>query len=218
LIGKLQPFNLTEYKRVVQLDSDMLVLDSIDDLMTLHLDGDKHVFAASHACVCNPHNKPSYPANFVPSNCAYTFQHSKPDEAQTKGADPLTGLGLCNGGLQVVNPSKEDYQKILAKMREPAATNSYDFADQSLLSDVFKGRWLPLPYVYNALKTLRYAHAPIWKEDEVKNIHYILNPKPWDQTEEDRKSPDRDPTVAKWWVVNDKRKAEEKEAGIVDKW
>ena len=68
--SKLTPFSLTEYERVVQLDSDMLALKNMDELMDLKLDspasrgtGDR-VFAASHACVCNPLNKPHYPKNW----------------------------------------------------------------------------------------------------------------------------------------------------------
>lgn len=65
--SKLTPFSLTEYERVVQLDSDMLVLNNMDELMELDLDppsqnGDgNRVFACSHACTCNPLKKPHYP-------------------------------------------------------------------------------------------------------------------------------------------------------------
>jgi hypothetical protein len=65
--SKLTPFSLVEYDRVVQLDSDMLVLKNMDELMEMELDppsekgmGNK-VFAASHACVCNPLKKLHYP-------------------------------------------------------------------------------------------------------------------------------------------------------------
>jgi len=65
--SKLTPFSLVEYDRVVQLDSDMLVLRNMDELMDLELDPPSmagkgnRVFAASHACVCNPLRKPHYP-------------------------------------------------------------------------------------------------------------------------------------------------------------
>ena len=71
--SKLTPFSLEEYDRVVQLDSDMLVLKNMDELMDLELDapsmggkGDR-VFAASHACVCNPLKKPHYPKDWYVS-------------------------------------------------------------------------------------------------------------------------------------------------------
>jgi lipopolysaccharide biosynthesis glycosyltransferase len=120
-----------------------------------------------------------------------------------------------NGGLQVVNPSTAVYDLILKHMESDAAINM-DFADQSLLSDLFRGCWVPLPYVYNALKTLRWegVHSEIWRDDKIKNIHYILAPKPWDEMNEDGNFVGQDPTHA-WWVsVNQERLALEKEKGV----
>lgn len=72
--SKLTPFSLVEYDRVVQLDSDMLVLQNMDELMDMDLDapsaegkGDR-VFAASHACVCNPTKKSHYPKDWYMNN------------------------------------------------------------------------------------------------------------------------------------------------------
>ena len=68
--SKLTPFSLTEYDRVVQLDSDMQVLQNMDELMELELDAPSmagegnRVFAASHACVCNPLKKAHYPKDW----------------------------------------------------------------------------------------------------------------------------------------------------------
>lgn len=70
---KMAPFGLTEYERVVQLDSDMLVLRNMDELMDIELDPPEmegkgnRVFAASHACVCNPLKKKHYPADWYVS-------------------------------------------------------------------------------------------------------------------------------------------------------
>lgn len=218
--SKLAPFSLTEYDRVVQLDSDMLVLKNMDELMDLELDppemgGDGNkVYAASHACACNPLKKLHYPKHWVPENCAFTSQHGDPDRAQKEGASALAGISCPNGGLQVVNPSKGVYDKILETLKNEDLTASYEFADQSLLGERFHGRWVPIPYIYNALKTLRWkgVHDAIWRDDEVKNIHYILSPKPWDETMETAAEESH-----KWWLkVNAERLAEEKARGIED--
>ncbi|KAJ9638931.1 hypothetical protein H2199_006792 [Coniosporium tulheliwenetii] len=217
--SKLTPFSLVEYERVVQLDSDMLVLRNMDELMELELDPPslagkgERVFAASHACVCNPLKKPHYPKNWIPENCAFTTQHSDPDRAQKEGAPPTAGLGMPNGGLQVVNPSSEVYSLILDKLSNDTAIN-YDFADQSLLSDLFYGRWVALPYIYNALKTLRWegVHAQIWRDSEVKNAHILLSPKPWDE----RPGEESDETHRWWWRANLVRKEDERAKGIDD--
>lgn len=65
--NKLVAFSLTEYERVVLLDGDILVRRNMDELMELELDGGEgsdergRVFAAAHACACNPLRKAHYP-------------------------------------------------------------------------------------------------------------------------------------------------------------
>jgi lipopolysaccharide biosynthesis glycosyltransferase len=154
------------------------------------------------------------PLTRTPENCAFTTQHNDPDAAQTEGASPTAGLGMPNGGLQVVNPSKILYESILERMKTSSAVENYEFADQSLLSDLFQGRWVALPYIYNALKTLRWknVHAPIWRDPEVKNIHYILNPKPWDE----QPGEEVDETHAWWQATNAERLTNEEQRDIKD--
>jgi lipopolysaccharide biosynthesis glycosyltransferase len=121
---------------------------------------------------------------------------------------------MPNGGLQVVNPSNDIYDTILDRMSQSSSVENYEFADQSLLSDVFKGRWVGLPYIYNALKTIRWkgVHDPIWRDGKVKNIHYILSPKPWDE----EVGEGQDPTHAWWHKRNQERRNREKDMGIDD--
>lgn len=219
--SKLTPFSLIEFDRVVQLDSDMLVLRNMDELMDIHLDAPSlagrgnRVFAAGHACVCNPLKKPHYPKSWVPKNCAFTKQHGDPERAQTDGPPTdASPLGYMNGGLQVVNPSREVYQQIIDYLNSDKAP-SLEFADQSLLSDLFRHRWVPLPYIYNALKTMRWegVHNEIWMDERVKNVHYILSPKPWDEyaSEDEEKSSTAKDESHRWWQdVNERRVAEEK--------
>lgn len=177
----------------------------------------RRVFAAGHACVCNPLRKAHYPADWVPRNCAFTSQHARPDDAHAVAPDPAVGpLGFMNGGLQVVNPSPVLYAQILRHMEADAA--NMDFADQSLLSDLYRGRWVALPYVYNALKTMRWpgVHDAIWRDHHVKNVHYILSPKPWDELDAQGRWTGTDPTH-QWWVdMNRRRKDDERARGIPD--
>lgn len=151
----------------------------------------------------------------IPSNCAFTHQHVATEEAQLIGAPCTTGLQYVNGGLQVVNPSMAVYNLIIAALQDPR-TAGYAFADQSLLSDLFRGRWVALPYIYNALKTLRWkgVHDAIWRDDKVKNVHYILSPKPWESKDVHR---DEDRESHGWfWAANKERLAAERQAGIND--
>lgn len=223
---KLTPFSLTQYTRVVQLDADMLVRRNMDELMELELDSSpgadgkkgNRVFAAGHACVCNPLGKPHYPRDWIPENCAFTHQHGwSKERAAAEPISPDVGpLGYMNGGLQVVNPSAEAYAQILAYMEKEAV--NMDFADQSLLSGLYRGRWVPLPYTYNALKTMRWkgVHDFIWDDDKVKNVHYILAPKPWDEDAPQKGKEDEvaDGSHVWWHEMNAERKLEERKKGI----
>lgn len=211
--SKLAPFSLTEYERVVQLDSDMMVLRNMDELMDVELDpaeqngNGQRVFAASHACACNPLKKAHYPVNWTPENCAFTTQHNEPELAQTTGPSASAGISSPNGGLVVVVPSRGTYDKIAQALKDGDKTASYEFADQALLGDVFHDRWVPLPYVYNALKTIRWfgVHSEIWRDDRVKNIHYILSPKPWNEKAEDAVE-----ETHQWWhETNSRREIQE---------
>ncbi|GKU07627.1 glycosyl transferase family protein [Fusarium langsethiae] len=222
---KLIAFSLTDFSRIVLLDSDMLPLHNMDELMDIELDtpsdeaGDEFqsnmLFAASHACTCNPLRKAHYPPDWVPANCSFTTQHDKPEAAQTHGASVSTGLGKLNSGLLVINPSKSLFTQILAKMEEPSCSE-YKFPDQDLLADLFKGLWMALPYIYNALKTMREpsVHGTIWRDDRVKNVHYILSPKPWDELGADG-SYNGGQGTHKWWHDAYKSMlAEEKALGL----
>jgi hypothetical protein len=57
---------------------------------------------------------------------------------------------------------------------------------------------------------LRSAHAPVWKDEEVKNIHYLLD-KPWD---DEGKGKSKDETHLWWWEMDEERQMKEKQAGL----
>lgn len=176
---KLRAFELVEYDRVVLVDSDMLVKRNMDELMLLGL-GRTYAgprIAAASACTCNPDKVPSYPSNWVPENCAYTpqtFPECLMQPTPVTDTSPPT-YRLLNSGLVVIDPSVEQgsaLQRFIST--EPTRVSSYHFPDQELLADVYTDRYIPLPWIYNALKTLRRCHAPLWADEEVRNVHYIL--------------------------------------------
>ncbi|KAE8349255.1 nucleotide-diphospho-sugar transferase [Aspergillus coremiiformis] len=219
--NKLIVFSLIHYDRIVLLDGDMLVRRNMDELMDIPLDepaaglkDKKRVFAACHACACNPLKKSHYPKTWIPANCAFTGQHSDPVQAQTLGAPAAAGVAMLNSGLLVVRPSLSAWAEIQDGLQLPERIDKYDFPDQELLSDMFRDRWVALPYVYNALKTLRWVgvHDAIWRDEEVKNVHYIFARKPWHE------DPDNgmDETSRWWWEVNRQRQQVEVERGITD--
>lgn len=54
---------LTRQQRVILIDCDMLVSQSMDELMTMPMPG-KDYIAACHACTCNPLRFAHYPADW----------------------------------------------------------------------------------------------------------------------------------------------------------
>jgi lipopolysaccharide biosynthesis glycosyltransferase len=133
--------------------------------------------------------------------------------AQKNGASALTGLSKLNSGILVVNPSDRIFDKITAALKSDKTT-SYQFPDQDLLADVFHGRWVPIPYIYNALKPMRspQVHGAIWRDECVKIVHFILVPKPWNE----RPGEESNETHKWWWDLNGQRVSEEKKKGLAD--
>lgn len=162
-----------------------------------------------------PVNPSSSNLTRIPENCAFTGQHDDPDKAQAEGASMNGRINMLNSGLLDVIPSEAIYNIITEKMDDAEAMKKYDFPDQAILSEIFEDRWVVLPYIYNALKTLRWegVHRELWRDDRVKNVHYIWSPKPWNQ----RASDPKDETDFWWHRTNEERKEVEKATGIEDR-
>ncbi|KAI0757153.1 nucleotide-diphospho-sugar transferase [Daedaleopsis nitida] len=174
---KLRAFELIEYDRVVMLDADMIVMRNMDDLFDTELE--KDWIAAAHVCACNPRKLSHYPPEWIPANCAHTaVEHPKAEPPQITESSPAP-YRLLNSGLVVLNPSTDILNDITHTIATSTSIATYIFPDQDLLADYFYGRWRPLSWRYNALKTLRVIHPQLWDDNEVHCLHYILNDKPW---------------------------------------
>jgi lipopolysaccharide biosynthesis glycosyltransferase len=76
---------------------------------------------------------------------------------------------------------------------------TFSFPDQDLLAEFFRGKWKPLPWVYNALKTLRVTHKTLWRDEEVRCLHYILADKPWKARVREGDTVDDLTEMDRWW-------------------
>ena len=188
---KLAAWGLTEFERIVFLDADMLVTQDMDELFALELTADG--IAACHACRCNPNRITSYPASWTPANCFYTHCRGVAHTSEPELVDDY-----LNGGFLVLTPDQAVFADLVAKLAEVTDLSRYPFAEQDFLNEYYDQRWQPLPYVYNALKTLPFQHPAMWDASAVKNIHYIID-KPWEKALDPA---DRYYAVNKlWWDV-----------------
>jgi len=171
---KLAIWGLSEFDRIVFLDADMLVLQNMDELFTLPLA--TGTIAACHACRCNPNKIASYPKSWTPENCFYSYSQGVDHMEHQDEVD-----NYLNGGLLVLEPDAAVFEDMRHQLATLDGLSRYLFAEQDFLNDYFNQRWQPLPYIYNALKTLPFQHPAMWDMAEVKNIHYIID-KPWEKT------------------------------------
>jgi len=176
---KLRIFSLSQYERIILIDSDMIFLRQMDELFDLELPGPDWI-AAVPACVCNPLNISHYPPDWIPANCGYQKQgrYSSLTEPPLPDPDSSRTHHLLNSGLVVLHPSEEMMSYLEHFLNTSPTVATANFADQDVLAEAFRGRWKPLPWWCNALKTLRAVHTDLWADTEIRLLHYILD-KPW---------------------------------------
>ncbi|KAJ3890285.1 nucleotide-diphospho-sugar transferase [Lentinula edodes] len=174
---KLRAFGLEGFERVVLLDADMLIKRNMDELLQMPLAQDE--IAAAHVCACNPMKLVHYPADWVPANCAHTAVENPLGLPPAWTPTSPRPYGQLNSGTVVLNPSPALGEAIVHFLNTENL-ETFAFPDQDLLTSFFKGKWKPLPWYYNALKTLRVIHPQLWRDDEIRCLHYILKDKPWE--------------------------------------
>lgn len=99
-----------------------------------------------------------------PENCSFTYAESQPNFAPPPAALLSTKRtwGLLNSGLVVLSPSKALHDRIVHHLHTSPTVATMALPDQDLLGEVFAGRWTPLPWRMNALKTFRWVHPKLW--------------------------------------------------------
>ncbi|KAF8832442.1 hypothetical protein HHX47_DHR1001591 [Lentinula edodes] len=115
----------------------------------------------------------------VPANCAHTAVENPLGLPPAWTPTSPRPYGQLNSGTVVLNPSPALGEAIVHFLNTENL-ESFAFPDQDLLTSFFKGKWKPLPWYYNALKTLRVIHPQLWRDDEIRCLHYILKDKPWE--------------------------------------
>ncbi|CAG8720001.1 4498_t:CDS:2, partial [Racocetra fulgida] len=104
----------------------------------------------------------------------------RPIYPESTNIPPITNSeSYFNSGLIILRPSKSKFNEIYNRLITHENPDQLLFPEQDLLNEIYKGNWVGLPYIYNALKTLRDCHSLMWSDKDVKNVHYITKYKPW---------------------------------------
>jgi len=204
---KLRVFQLHEsdpqFKTLCYLDADMIVKQSMDHIFeAAALPGDDWI-AANHACVCNLDKDPWAPEDWTKENCAYTaVEHPGALTHPTPVTpDSRPTYHLLNSGMFVFRPSTKLWASMLDFFNTTPLLSEFKFPDQDFLAEFFRNKWMSVGWQFNALKTMRYWHENIWRDDEVVCLHYIVD-KPWaKQVAEDGTAGylKRDGITHTWW-------------------
>ena len=180
---KLRAFQLTSYEACVFVDADITIFKNMDEIFDVALPGDDWI-GANHACVCNLDHDSWAPDEWKRENCPYTpLRHPAALKEATPvpvSAVPPSTYALLNGGVFLYHPSETLWKAMHNHFLTSPDLSTFKFPDQDFLASVFCGRWRPLPWKYNALKTMKQWHPNIWRDEEVKGLHYIVD-KPWEK-------------------------------------
>jgi lipopolysaccharide biosynthesis glycosyltransferase len=185
---KLRVFDLYDlpqkFERICWLDADMMIFSNPSPLIfnsendAFLTGGDGMRTMAVHTCVCNLDHDSWAPPEWVPENCALTHLTS-PSQLPPVHNSPST-FGNFNSGTFLYRPSQALSTFVLNKFQDLGNTRlrAMKFPDQDFLNEAFEDRWASLSWRTNALKTWRYWHTNIWRDDHVAVLHYIVD-KPW---------------------------------------
>lgn len=210
LWSKLRAWELIEYDESTFLDADMLVIKNMDHIFEFLIDG--FDIAASFACICNPRRFKHYPAHWIPQNCVYTECDHRPSP-WCKDHQHFHDVTMpsnshshyFNSGMFVYRPNMARAKDLIDHFNSLEDLTQFTFADQDFLNQFYVGKWKPLPYVFNALKTLSVAHPKMWNITEIYNLHFIIE-KPWkvNMKKIDKSDPYL-PLYNLWWNMYEQR-------------
>nr|POE56195.1 galactinol synthase 2 [Quercus suber] len=180
---KLRVFDLPpeSYTAVCYLDADMAIFNRNMDAIFDNLDHlPVSAIAANHACVCNLDHDSWAPSEWKPENCAYTplIHPSALSHPTQVTCESRPTYHLLNSGMFLYRPSQELWNNMLHFFNTSDRLRDYKFPDQDFLADFFHNNWIALGWQWNAIKTMRYWHPTMWRDDEVVCLHYIVD-KPW---------------------------------------
>lgn len=197
---KLRAFEVYKlgFARACFLDADMAVFQNPDDVFDTDMPRDW--IASTHACVCTPDPTNWAQPAWQKGNCAYTPLTNPTQVADDTSSRPT--YALLNGGLFLFYPTQELWVRMMGFFNASDRLKHYQFPDQDFLADFFRNKWKAVSWKYNAIKTHPYIHPPLWSQDVLVILHYIVD-KPWERHLSDTGiggHKGRDGYTHQWWI------------------
>jgi inositol 3-alpha-galactosyltransferase len=220
---KLRVFELGNdgWDGICYLDADIAIYSDIDEVFTAaglptvgekiglnnsSLNPKQPVFAASPVCCCNLDADSWAPEDWKRENCPFSAvnYHDSLESTPSWEYGKPEPWRLLNGGVFVFQPSQQLWNSMMGafdRWGEEGKLATMQFPDQDFLAQFWRGQWRGLSWRFNALKTMRYWHPEIWRDEDVVTLHYIVD-KPWAaRIKEDGLAGylDRDGETHRWW-------------------
>ncbi|CAA6662210.1 unnamed protein product [Spirodela intermedia] len=177
--SKLRIWQFVEYRKIVYLDADIQVFESIDHLFDLP---NGHFYAVKD-CFCE--RTWSHTRQYEIGYCQQCPERAPWPEAALGPPPPA----YFNAGMFVHEPSLDTCDRLLAA----------DF-----LNAFFRDAFRPLPPDYNLVFAMLWRHPEMVAAGEAKVVHYCAaGSKPWRYTgkEENMDREDVKVLVRRWWDV-----------------
>eukprot|EP00850_Spirogloea_muscicola_P002045 SM000007S21005 [mRNA] locus=s7:1309236:1311657:- [translate_table: standard] len=163
---KLRVWQFDDFEKLVYLDADVLVVQSIDELF----DQPSFGISAVLDCFCEPSWSGS-----IQYQLKYCQQEPGQHFLLNEEARPTP---YFNAGVLVLSPSSGQYDDMMniVKSRPPTP-----FAEQDFLNEYFRGIYLhPLPLQYNLVLAFLWRHPQKVDLSKVKIVHFCAKgSKPW---------------------------------------
>ena len=176
---------LLHYERLVFLDLDLVLLQPLDALLALPMPKTTFLASTGVGPACGQ-VVPWEPFNgglvvFRPSRRMFErlmlrlcLWFSQPKHESQAIYEAVFGSSCATWSAGVPLPRIHGFQKRLIKVCEKRLT------DQSLFNWEFRGKYVALPYSYNAQPT-RWKRPPPVNASALAVLHFIGDPKPWTQ-------------------------------------
>lgn len=150
---KLECLSLTNYHKIILLDSDMIITNNID-----------HLFKLDSPAAC-------LKKYYVP------FGKKIPDSMICSGNKLI---GSINAGLMLLKPDLNELNFIKKDINQDKQINKYKYPEQDYLSLRYCHKWISITFNYNfqfgLTNRVKKTH---YKADDLYVIHYSSSYKPW---------------------------------------